>query len=167
MVIQDPNGQYPTFLRLLHVFVAKAVNALQGQSESLWVAEQASVTWLPEMEGVMDEIANCAVDPVEAGLARRPEEWPGVSHWLPCKRKVARPECYFGTRFRREFELEFQQPARSEDSVEQRRTQVRGKVRARTHEARSRVEATRRSFLGRKRVLRASFLGKARPHEVR
>ncbi len=43
LVLTDPKGLLPDFLRELHRLTAKAINASQGQWENLWAAEHCNV----------------------------------------------------------------------------------------------------------------------------
>ncbi len=95
LVVTDPRGELPNFLRELHRFTAKALNASQGQWENLWSAEPCSAVRLADDFDVVDKIAYVAANPVAAGLVARPEEWPGLSMWRPGVVKVARPRGYF------------------------------------------------------------------------
>ena len=91
MVVTDPLGQLPDFLRELHRLTAKAMNAAQGQWENLWSAEPCSAVLLADDEDIIDKIAYVAVNPVAAGLVSRPEEWPGLSLWTEGTMTVAKP----------------------------------------------------------------------------
>ena len=95
LVVGDPRGELPNFLRELHRFAAKALNAAQGQWENLWSAEPCSAVRLADDFDVVDKIAYVAANPVAAGLVAHPEQWPGLSIWRPGVVKVARPQGYF------------------------------------------------------------------------
>jgi len=81
MVVTDPFGTLPDFLREVHRLTAKALNAAQGQWENLWSAEPCSAVQLADDEDIIDKIAYVAANPVAAGLVARPEDWPGLSIW--------------------------------------------------------------------------------------
>ncbi len=49
LVVTDPRGVLPDFLRELHRLTAKVMNALQGQWENLWAAEPCNVVRLVTM----------------------------------------------------------------------------------------------------------------------
>jgi hypothetical protein len=46
LVVTDPRGVLPEFLRELHRLTAKAINASQGQWENLWAAEPCNAVRL-------------------------------------------------------------------------------------------------------------------------
>jgi len=77
LVISDPDGVLPEFLRELHRLTAKALNASQGQWENLWFAEKASAVRLPTLRDVVDKIAYCAANPVAAALVDAPRQMAG------------------------------------------------------------------------------------------
>src|SRR5271165_922273 len=60
LVVSDPMGLLPDFLRELHRLTAKAMNALQGQWENLWSAEPCSAVRLADDQDVIDKIAYVA-----------------------------------------------------------------------------------------------------------
>ncbi len=95
LVVADPRGELPNFLRELHRLTAKAMNASQGQWENLWSAEPCSAVRLADDYDVVDKIAYVAVNPVAAGLVAKPEEWPGLSVWTEGVVPLARPQHYF------------------------------------------------------------------------
>jgi REP element-mobilizing transposase RayT len=95
LVITDPRGVYPDFLQLLHVCVAKALNFVQGQSDSFWSGAQPSVIHLADPEMVLAAMAYVAANPVSAGLVRTPVEWPGVLIRGSHRRVARRPEVHF------------------------------------------------------------------------
>jgi REP element-mobilizing transposase RayT len=76
MVVTDPLGTLPDFLREVHRLTAKALNAAQGQSENLWSAEPCSAVQLADDEDIIDKISYVAANPVAAGPRR---QWVGES----------------------------------------------------------------------------------------
>jgi REP element-mobilizing transposase RayT len=95
LVVTDPRGELPNFLRELHRLTAKAMNAAQGQWDNLWSAEPCSAVVLADDQDIVDKIAYVAVNPVAAGLVSRPEDWPGLSMWSEGVVKTTRPQAYF------------------------------------------------------------------------
>ena len=95
LVVTDPRGVLPDFLRELHRLSAKAMNASQGQWENLWSAEPCSAVLLADEHDIVDKIAYVAANPVAAGLVRTPEDWPGLSLWREGVVEVKRPGAYF------------------------------------------------------------------------
>src|SRR5512145_191033 len=131
MVVTDPRGLLPVFLREFHRTMAKALNASQGQWENLWAAEKASAVRLPTLEDVLEKIAYCATNPVAAALVKAPDKWPGVNHWLPgTRRVVSRPAAYFDPNgvMPEKVELRLEPPAEMQEHLSRWRGQVREAV---------------------------------------
>jgi len=172
LVVTDPRGVLPDFLRELHRLTAKAMNALQGQWENLWAAEPCNVVRLVTNEDVEEKIAYVVANPVAAGLVRRPEEWPGVVLWKNRALRVARPASYFrkdGT-CAPELELSVVAPP-VRDGAEHPTSDWMGRVEraiaAKVADAHRAIVAARRGFLGTEAVLASSFAQRARSHEER
>src|SRR4051812_41347670 len=81
LIVTDPNGVLPDFLRELHRLTAKAMNAAQGEWENLWAAEPCNVVRLVTDDDVEEKIAYVIANPVAAGLVKKPDEWPGLMVW--------------------------------------------------------------------------------------
>jgi putative transposase len=172
LVVTDPNGVLPDFLRELHRLTAKAMNASQGQWENLWAAEPCNVVRLVTDEDIEDKIAYVAANPVAAGLVKQPDQWPGLLAWGDTVRMVARPVSYFredGTCPPR-LTLAIERPrtrgggpALMQDWLERVARAVAAKVAA----AHGAIRAAGRSFLGRAGVVAASFVEPARSYEER
>lgn len=96
ITVTDSEGKLPIFLRELHRSTAKCLNASQNESENLWAAEHTSVSLLPCVDDVLDQIVRTAIAPVNAGLVDHPSHWRGVLLWRPgtCV-TVQRPTAYF------------------------------------------------------------------------
>jgi REP element-mobilizing transposase RayT len=60
LVVTDPNGLLPDFLRELHRLTAKAINAVQGQWENLWAATPCNVP-RPSRLALEDQLLNAPV----------------------------------------------------------------------------------------------------------
>jgi REP element-mobilizing transposase RayT len=95
LVVTDPRGLLPDFLREVHRLTAKAMNALQGKWESLWAAEPCNAVRLVTDIDIEDKIAYVVANPVAAGLVEQPREWPGLVAWGESSRRVVRPTSYF------------------------------------------------------------------------
>jgi REP element-mobilizing transposase RayT len=158
MVITDPLGVYPDFLQLLHVCIAKALNAIQGQSDSFWSGAQPSVIHLADEEMVLAAMAYVATNPVSAGLVRTPVEWPGVLIRGSHRRVARRPDVHFDPNgsLPETVPLVVQKPPAAR--------LVRDWDRRLEEQVAQRIENAhrdRKGFLGRAKVLAMSFL--ARP----
>jgi len=92
----DPEGRVCEFTRDCHAFIARAVNAVHGEFESLWSSEQTSHVACVEPSDLVMKMAYAMANPVEANLVTQGKSWPGVRVCWPAKpRMVARPEGFF------------------------------------------------------------------------
>ena len=171
LVVTDPRGVLPNFLRELHRATAKAMNASQGQWENLWAAEPCSVVRLVTDADVEEKIAYVVANPVAAGLVKEPGEWPGVLAWGESVRRVVRPVSYFrekrGT-CRPELSLRVERPPCvdgaqiSEPVWRERIGRTIGAKLAAAHRA---IRLSGRDFLGKAVVLAESFVRRAESYE--
>jgi putative transposase len=172
LVVTDPRGVLPNFLRELHRLTAKAMNALQGQWENLWAAEPCNVVRLITDTDIEEKIAYVVANPVAAGLVSEPSHWPGLLEWGEKARPVPRPSSYFRERGTCPPELRLclerprirdGGPARLQDWNQRVGRSIEAKVRTAQHAIR-RVGGT---FLGRAAILAKSFTQHARSREER
>jgi putative transposase len=166
MVVADPRGELPNFLRELHRMTAKAMNASQGQWENLWSAEPCSAVRLADDEDVIDKIAYVAVNPVAAGLVEKPQEWPGLSMWTEGVVTLGQPNAYFraGGECPAKVSLRVSVPP----SVRQAggcARRVQSAVAVKVVQAHRRMRAAGRAFVGRAAVLAQSFVQRAKSFE--
>ena len=170
LVVTDPHGVLPEFLRELHRSTAKALNASQGQWENLWAAEPCSAVVLADDQDILDKIAYTAVNPVAAGLVEQPEQWPGLCVWQPGRTVVERPHVYFADDGPCPAQLTLQvHPPVLRDTSEEGRdyweSRLDAVMRSKIAEAHRKVHAAGRSFLGRAAVLAESFVKRAKSFE--
>jgi hypothetical protein len=172
MVVTDPRGVLPNFLRELHRLTAKATNASQGQWENLWAAEPCNVVRLVTDEDVEDKIAYVVANPVAAGLVKQPEQWPGVLGWGQKTQRVERPRSYFkeqGT-CPEALTLSFERPRALDGrpmGLREWRERVGQRIAVKVAEARQKMFAAGRQFLGRAAVVAVSFAQRAQTYESR
>ena len=164
VVVSDPMGELPNFLRELHRLTAKAMNALQGQWDNLWSAEPCSAVRLVDDQDVIDKIAYVATNPVAAGLVEKPEDWPGLSLWTDGAARIARPRAYFrrGGECPEGVTLRVVSP-RLEHGEEARRVQLA--IARKTAEVHHQMQVAGRTFAGRAAVLAQSFTRQAKSFE--
>jgi putative transposase len=172
LVVTDPRGLLPHFLRELHRLTAKAMNALQGQWENLWAAEPCNVERLVTDDDVEDKIAYVAANPVAAGLVQDPTEWPGFLVWGESVRTVTRPASYFRTDGTCPPELLLRvepPPTRSDSPLSFRdwRERAARAIATKVAKARRAIHGTGREFVGRTAVVATSFIRRARSFEER
>ena len=172
LVVTDPRGVLPNFLRELHRLTAKAMNASQGEWENLWAAEPCNVVRLVTDCDIEDKIAYVVANPVAAGLVREPGEWPGLLAWGESVRRVVRPVSYFrenGT-CPPELPLCVEQPPSRESgpiSGPAWRERVGRAIAAKVAAAHRAIRVSSRDFLGRAAILGASFAQRARSYEAK
>jgi putative transposase len=172
LVVTDPRGRLPIFLREFHRLTAKALNAAHGQRENLWAAQAANIVRLVTDDDVDDKIAYVAVNPVAAGLVESPESWPGFHAWVDEQRSVIRPKVYFSDDgiCPAELLLVVQPPPNRDHKGRSRSDWIRNieqKIVEAAGEARAAIRAESRTFLGAAAVLETSFARTAFKFEAR
>jgi REP element-mobilizing transposase RayT len=165
-VVFDPDGNISVFVHVLHRLVARCLNALQGQRENVWASDRPNLLLLGDEDDVIAKIAYVAANPVEAGLVRRPQDWPGLM-LLPTKKtgfalRARRPRVYFGKRSSTPLELVLRIVTPAFDNFVER---VEAAIEERVDRVHTRARAEGWSFLGRKAVKEASFADRARSYE--
>jgi REP element-mobilizing transposase RayT len=167
-VVTDPRGVLPRFLEYFHGTVARALNAAQGQRESLWDSRQTHVLLLARAEDVLRKMAYLVTNPVDAGLVAYPHEWPGVLEWAPKTMRVARPDVYFDPAGGCPATVELTivpPPAASE--MPNWKEALNAAVRENVEAAHRSMRANGMTFLGAATVKNASFLQRASSYEER
>jgi REP element-mobilizing transposase RayT len=172
LVVSDPRGELPNFLRELHRSAAKALNASQGRWESLWSGETCNVVRLVDIHDVVDKIAYVAANPVAGGLVEQPGQWPGVSMWNERSMRVRRPSVYFDERGSAPSELVLScvlpiDADPDEHRVSWTKRLLQRALAVKIAEAHDEANRSRRAFLGRAGVLAQSFEKRAESYEPR
>lgn len=170
LVITDPRGVLPDFLRELHRATAKALNASQGQWENLWAAERCNAVRLADDQTILDKMAYVATNPVAAGLVEQPEHWPGLTRWGTSGEQVDRPDDYFGEHGTgpAHVTLRVGPPIFAADTEEDRAEwtrRLRAAIKQSVTEAQQTIRAAGRRFLGAAGVLAQSFVKRAQSCE--
>jgi REP element-mobilizing transposase RayT len=167
LVVTDPRGLLPDFLRELHRLTAKALNASQGQWENLWSAEPCNAVRLVTDEDVLDKIAYVATNPVAAGLVERPEQWPGFKAWGTRTVHVTRPKAYFDENgvCAAQLRLEARPPEGRDGKARDWSADLARAIEEKVRAAHAKLRSEGRRFFGRATVLGASFLERARSYE--
>jgi hypothetical protein len=99
LIVSDPQGCYPDFLRRLHRLVSLGTKVLRQWEGPTWDPEPTSVVRLLTEQAVIEKLAYVMANPVKAGLVRSARDWPGIIV-LPQELgrrtwTVERPEAYF------------------------------------------------------------------------
>jgi putative transposase len=173
LVVTDPNGVLPNFLRELHRLTAKALNARQGQWENFWAAEPCNVVRLVTNEDIEDKIAYVVANPVAAGLVDAPNQWPGFLAWGESVRRVERPKVYFreGGTCPAELRLTIERPPVRDGAVELNAPawmdRVARAIETKVALAHRALRAAGRAVLGSARVSSAAVERRATSYEER
>jgi putative transposase len=169
LVVTDPLGQLPDFLRELHRTTAKALNASQGQWENLWSSEQPNAVRLGDGEDVARKMAYVATNPVDAGLVADPSDWPGLNVWETEDLVVERPLDYFSPRGEapERLTLRIEPPPHASLPGTPFRERLKTLIADRIAAASRAVNAAGLTFLGCAAVLGTSFIARAKSYEVK
>jgi hypothetical protein len=99
LIVTDPKGRYPDFLRRLHRLVSLGTKVIRKWEGPTWDAEPTSVVRLLTEQAVIEKLAYVMANPVQAGLVRHARDWPGITvlphelgRWVW---SVSRPDAYF------------------------------------------------------------------------
>jgi len=99
LIVTDPQGRYPDFLRHLHRLVSLGTKVLRKWEGPTWDPEQPCVVRLLTEQAVIEKLAYVMANPVKAGLVRHARDWPGITvvpHELGRRAwRVNRPDAYF------------------------------------------------------------------------
>jgi len=162
IVLTDVLGRLPDFVRELDRMLAKVMNALQGQWESLWSAEAPHYLELASDEDVVRKMAYVIANPVAAGLVEHPEQWPGILRWATSgaiEELAERPTTFF--RANGPCPKEVPLVVTAPHDIECLDEQVRAEVERLVGLAHAEMQQKGIPFLGPQRVLKASFRRRA------
>jgi REP element-mobilizing transposase RayT len=99
LIVTDPGGRYPEFLRRLHRLVSLGTKVLRKWEGPTWDHEQTSVVRLLTEQAVIEKLAYVMANPVQAGLVQHARDWPGIivlPQELGRRRwRMERPNAYF------------------------------------------------------------------------
>lgn len=172
LVLTDPRGTLPLFLRELHRLFALGVKVLRRWDGAVWDHERPSVVELRTPEAVIEKLGYVIANPVAAGLVRYARDWPGITtrpERLGCTRLQAkRPAFYFDENnptWPPEAELELSMPRTGNMSDEDIRCAVANEVAEHELQARADARYKRSTFFGADRVRKASPYNRAKSWE--
>ena len=99
MVVTDPNGVLPRFLRCLHHLIAMGAKFLRNWKGSVWDNAKTSVIRLLTTEAVIEKITYTLANPVLAGAVLHAHQWAGAKNLVKeigvGLRQISRPRFYF------------------------------------------------------------------------
>jgi len=98
LVVTDTRATLPRFFQLLDAELAKVLNVLDGQDESVWKGGSYNAVHLDGLDVIVEKSAYALANPVAAGLVRHGRQWPGI--WLLPEHdgrpiEFERPDWYF------------------------------------------------------------------------
>ena len=159
LVITDTEGRLPKFMQWLDLYVSKCMNVVLGRWGAFWEPESYSGVQLIEDHDVLEKMLYTLVNPVEAGLVRWGDEWPGFRSKpedVGVREFVAkRPDFYFSPKgtVPEEVRLTFVKPKLFEQLSDAEFRKLLGeKYRARERAIQDKFDAEKRRFLGASKV---------------
>ena len=159
-VASDPDGRVVELRRDLHGLLARAINAMHGDFESLWAREPTCRVTCVEPEDVLDKVAYTMANPVAACLVAHGHSWPGVRLAWPRKpRIIKRPPGFFrdgedGGSWPETATLELHRPPGYEHLSDRELAELIDRATFEREEAaRREARAAGKTFLGRRGVL--------------
>ena len=169
IVLTDPLGVLPVFAECLNKLVAKCMNAMRGRWENFWASEPVSYVRLLDDEAIIDKIAYTLCNPVQEGLVKRGDQWPGLRLGRPGTYRATRPARFFreeGT-MTASTGLEITTPTLEGLTEREARRRIDQAVAAREDAERERVLAAKRAFLGRRAIIQQDPFASPATHEPR
>jgi len=99
MVVTDPNGVLPRFLRCFHHLVAMGTKILRRWSGPVWDHARTSVVELLTPQAIVEKIAYTLANPVSARVVEYAHQWPGAKNLVADiggkPLQIGRPTIYF------------------------------------------------------------------------
>ena len=174
LVLTDPRGVLPDFLRELHRLVALGTKVLRKWEGAVWDQEKASVVRLLTTEAIIEKIAYCMANPVAAGLVRDARDWPGLTtrpeELGRAVLTASRPTVFFdpqNPQWPEQATVALTMPPSLVDqmTLEEFQRRVTEELELQEREARQQVMEEGRGFMGAERCRRSSPYGRARSYE--
>ena len=159
LVLTDPLGELPAFMRDLNSLIARSLNASYGRWESLWSSDPYCAPSLCEGEDTFAKCIYTLCNASDAGLVRYSKEYEGLSSWgldygEPVKHR--RPEAFFSEMMPDEVSIMLTRPEHVRPELSDRvlRDELRRAVRDQEGRNARRIRGAGGAFLGMRRVLR-------------
>lgn len=159
LVLTDPLGELPVFMRELNSLVARSLNASYGRWEAVWSAEPYCAPELLDGEDVFDKSVYCLTNATAAGMVRHAKDYEGLCSWhleYGQQAMFRRPDCFFRADMPETVSVSLTRPRQVRPELDDRelRAEIRRVVREREYEIARKLRAAGGAFLGMKRVLR-------------
>jgi putative transposase len=169
LVVTDPRGVLPVFVECLNKLVAKCMNASLGRWENFWASEPASYVRLLDSDAVVDKIAYALCNPVQGGLVKRVDDWPGLHLSRPGSYPARRPDRFFREigNMPKKVMLELASPSLDGLSGREAQRQIDEAVAAREKAQRERILGEGRTFVGAREVMRQDPFASPKTSEPR
>ena len=109
LVVTDPDGVLPDFLKYFNSLLARATNCARGRWETFWGGDSYNAVDLLEEGDVLDKLVYTLANPVSAGLVSRADAWEGASSMslrFGGQRIVQKPTVFFSNRMPEQVSLE-------------------------------------------------------------
>ena len=163
-VSTDERGLVVDFQRDCHAFIARMVNALHGDFESLWSREPTCRVTCLEPDDVLDKIAYTMANPVKAELVAHGKNWPGIRLAWPMRPRTVRRPAFFrseelGGSWPEKATFELHRPPGYDELSDTELAALLGeRIEYLEQAARQAAQLAARRFLGRRAVLEQSRL---------
>ncbi|NJK31622.1 MAG: hypothetical protein HC927_03955 [Deltaproteobacteria bacterium] len=170
LVVTDPQGRLPEFVRRLNALVARALNFRYRRKESFWKSGSYNAVELLTEESVLDKMIYTLANPVSAGLVAKAWHWRegGASTSMGIgfggRRWVLRPAFVRGGEEVETLHLVAPPSCGSSDAEFAER--LRAGLHAREGEVRTQMQAEGRRFMGMEAVLAQSWNQAPRSEEA-
>ena len=174
IVLTDPQGLLPDFLRDFHRLFALGIKRHRKWAGAVWDPGKTSVVRLITSQALVEKIAYCMANPVAAGLVPNVSAWPGLTtHPSQLGRgqfEVPRPRVFFDANNKQwpdSLVLPLAMPPSSlwTGSAEELRQSVSRELELQQEVARKKLESEGRQFLGLERCRRTNPFDQARGPE--
>jgi putative transposase len=158
-VASDRDGRIVEFRRDLDALLARAVNAMHGDFESVWAREPTCRVICVEPDDALDKVAYTMANPVAALLVEHGHSWPGVRcAWPKRPRTIKRPPGFFrdgdeGGTWPETATLELHRPPGYDHLSDEELADIRRAIEQREESARRAARVSGQRFLGRRQVL--------------
>lgn len=161
--LSDPRGQLPAWKQLFNSLLARGVNALRGRFDSFWSCDQPCDTRRPSEDDALADLVYTITNPVEAGLVKWSEQWPGftTAGWrFGDTRSYRRPEWFFDPQGSMPEEVSLilvRPPIFRELDDEALFEKLSAGVRDRERRAQAKLRAEGRRFMGGNKIAKQSW----------
>lgn len=158
LLVHDVDGRLPIFVQYVNSLVARAINAMQGESDKVWSGSGYVAVCPQSADDVMARMVYGLANPSAAGLVNRVEDFPGLvitPNRIGVVNKVQRPEFFSrkGTQMPECVDVRFDVPDGWDHiGLEQYREELASRLREREARHRAQRKADGVAVVGAKRL---------------